>query len=307
MKLFIYLKNPIKTFDMQAYIHEMVLKQFPTLEVESFERFSDLVERIHEPNIIVTWVFKKELYAKATNLKEIYTPAAGNDWVADDPSRNVDVTYGTFHGSMMAESLVGNILYHSHRTPLMVTRQKEHHWDRAAQSGITLLKDQTILIIGYGNIGRACAQLLIPFGCHVIGMKRSISSSIDEFGVECTTPEHMESALERADHVVLILPSGHATDGMFKQEYFTFMKKSAFIHNIGRGNAITTESLIWALENEVIAGAAIDVFEVEPLPKESPLWDLKNLFITPHSACVFENYKSEFFYELRDALSERLD
>ncbi len=292
---------------MQDYINEMMLKHFGNFDIETFDRFSELVERIDEPEIIVTWVFKKELYAQAKNLRELYTPAAGNDWVPDDPDHRVDVVYGTFHGSMMAESLIGNILYFSHHTPTMIQKQNEHHWDRTAQEGIRLLKDQTVLIIGYGNIGRTCAKLLIPFGCHIIGLKRSVSASIDEYGVECITNENIHKALERSDHVVLILPSGAGTDHFFSKEYFTFMKSTAYLHNIGRGNAIKTDDVIWALTNNIIAGAALDVFEEEPLPKESPLWDTPNLFITPHSACVFENYKSEFFNELYQALKEHLN
>ncbi|MDA3851759.1 MAG: D-2-hydroxyacid dehydrogenase [Spirochaetaceae bacterium] len=307
MKIFIYLKNEIEAFDMTSYINQKISKNFPQIEIESFEDFSELAARITEPDILLTWSFKEELYSQATNLKYIFTPAAGWDWVPPDPQGKVEVVYGKFHGPIMAESLLGNVLHFSQKKHLLNQRQMQHKWDKNLQSETRLLKDQTILIIGYGSIGRACAKLFKLFGCRVIGLKRSVSKPIDKEGVELITQDCIEEALGVSDHVILILPSDKSTDGYFVTEYFRLMKKTAYLYNLGRGNTIATEELIKALENEEISGAALDVFEEEPLPKSSPLWDTRNLIVSPHSVCICQNYRSSYFMELESTLREVIE
>lgn len=298
VKIFVYLYSDIDAFNITDYISFMIHKRFPSAQVVEFDSFSKMAERIEEPEIIVTWLFSKELYSKASNLKYIFTPAAGKDWVPDDPNGVVQIQFGSFHGPIIAESLLGTILQFNQMKHLMQLEQQKKEWNRNLQSHTKMLKNQTIFIIGYGKIGKECARLFTLLGAQVIGLKRTIDSEWDELGVRCITEDSIALSLKSADHVVLILPSGDSTDNFFKKDYFKTMKKSAFLYNIGRGNSIKNENLIWALENHVISGAAIDVFEEEPLSKDSPLWEVPNLIITPHSICICQNYKSEYFIEL---------
>ena len=116
------------------------------------------------------------------------------------------------------------------------------------------------------------------------------------------TFDRLEEELPCADHVVLLLPGGRATDGIFTERHFNAMKPGAFLYNLGRGNCYREEDLITALKNGTIAGAGLDVFAEEPLPADSPLWEQPNVLITPHSSAISREYIDLFIREWLETL-----
>lgn len=139
----------------------------------------------------------------------------------------------------------------------------------------------TVVVAGLGNIGLSYARKMKALGSYIIGIKRH-ASEVPEGVDEVCTMDQLDECLKRADVVAAVLPGTPETEHLFGKEQFEFMKNSAFFVNAGRGTSVDTEALCDALEAGELAGAMLDVTEVEPLPADSRLWQTKNLFITPH-------------------------
>jgi len=157
-------------------------------------------------------------------------------------------------------------------------RAWRYHEDRFTA---TVLTGATVLLLGYGAIGRRLAQLLAPFGGRVIAYRRSPRG--DE-GVETVTDAGLVAALAAADHVVSILPDSPATREFMNAARFAQMKRGARFYNVGRGTTVDQDALIAALESGHLAGACLDVMEPEPLPPDHPLWRAPNCYLTCHIA-----------------------
>jgi D-2-hydroxyacid dehydrogenase (NADP+) len=251
-----------------------------------------------QADYILTWKFEAHWYAKCDHLKAIITPAAGRDWVATDPSGRVTVSHGTFHGPILGESLLSAVLFMNHRMPAMIRNFQSRAWERDLQSDCRLLSEQTVLIVGLGNIGQHCARMLKPLASRIIGVRRTVATA-NEF--ECVQVEQLPDVLPLADHVVLLLPGGNATDRFLNSERLALMKPGSYVYNFGRGNAIVVADLVPALAR--LGGAFLDVTETEPLPADSPLWQQDNVFITPHSSCMYQDYAARFIAQVAELLS----
>ncbi len=162
--------------------------------------------------------------------------------------------------------------------------QREHAWRDAGP--VTSLSEATVLVVGLGDIGLSYARMVKAMGARVIGVKRRMSACPPEGDALCLT-EKLDEVLPEADVIFSILPGTADTFHFYTPERFARMKNSAIFVNCGRGGAVASEVLEQALREGQIAAAAIDVAEVEPLPADSPLWDLENLILTPHVAGNF--------------------
>ncbi len=156
-------------------------------------------------------------------------------------------------------------------------------------SGLKLeIHNKTIGLIGAGAIGKETARIAKAFGMKVIGVRHS--GKPEEYFDEMFTSGQLNDVLPQCDYVVVTLPLTQETRQLFGAKQFTLMKDSAFFINIGRGEIVKERDLIDALQNGVIAGAGLDVFEKEPLSEDSPLWELDNVIVTPHTAGSTEYY-----------------
>ena len=176
-------------------------------------------------------------------------------------------------------------------------QQLRQEWRPAPlDTGVVHLPEATMLIIGVGGIGAETARLAAAFGMHVIGVdarRRDTPPGLAELH-EATA---LDSLLPRADFVVLTVPHTPATESMMNRTRFQRMKRGAFFINIGRGMTTRLDDLVAALDAGEIAGAALDVFEHEPLPVNHPLWTLPGVLITPHTA-GFGPYLDERRYQI---------
>jgi phosphoglycerate dehydrogenase-like enzyme len=159
-------------------------------------------------------------------------------------------------------------------------------------NGIRLLRGTTALVVGAGSIGTEIGRLLRAAGLRVRGVARTPRPPDETFDAIAGRQE-LRAELARADHVVDVLPITAETRGMFDAAAFAAMKPSAIFVNIGRGATVNEAALIEALQTGVIAGAALDVFEVEPLPAGSPLWRMQNVLVSPHRAGDHEGWQSD--------------
>ena len=163
-------------------------------------------------------------------------------------------------------------------------RQARHEYKREPlDTGTVYLPASTALILGVGGIGAEAAKYLSQLGVKVIGVDARREDT-PEGVAELHRPDELDDLLPLADFVILTIPHTPETEGLFDDDRFAKMKRSGFFINIGRGMTTKLDALDRALRSGTIAGAAIDVFEIEPLPADHPLWDAPNFLMTPHSA-----------------------
>jgi phosphoglycerate dehydrogenase-like enzyme len=296
--LLIHLQNKVDAFSFKPRHMDLIRSQLPDVRITVADGNSDFLDKLPEADCVLAWVFKPEWYERAPRLKALFTPAAGHDWVAADPSGRVKTFYGSFHGRIMRESLLSMMLYFNRQIGKSLADQRNKVWGRLDYSESTALFSQRVLIIGFGALGRSMAELLSAFGARITAVKRNTGGFS---GNPCLdrviSYDHLEEELPEADHVVLVLPGGSETDGIFTTRHFHALKPGAFLYNLGRGNCYREEELLAALRDGRLAGAGLDVFAAEPLPPDSPLWEQPNVLITPHSSAISREYIDLFIQE----------
>lgn len=167
--------------------------------------------------------------------------------------------------------------------PYYLEAQRQRRWaPEARQSPYLDLADSTALVAGVGGIGHEAARLCAAFGMRVIGVDPRWEYDVPL--VEKHPPAALDALLPVADFVIVALPHTPETEGMWDARRFRLMKKTAYFINVGRGLTTRLDDLVEALEKGEIAGCGLDVFEVEPLPSNHPLWHLPNVLLTPHIA-----------------------
>ena len=225
----------------------------------------------------------------APRLRWIQSSSSGvGDWIRRlklDETPIVVTNAAGMHARPLAEYAVFAMLYFARQWPRMVAEQRAHHWERCA---IETLEHKTLGIIGLGHVGRMVAQLARPFGMRVIGIRRGAAGAdVDTvFG-----PDQLAAVLRHSDYVVLCVPSTSETVGMIGAQELACLKPTAVLINIARGTIVDEAALIDSLQAGRLGGAALDVVSREPLPADSPLWDMPNVLVTPHSmsTAVTEN------------------
>jgi phosphoglycerate dehydrogenase-like enzyme len=190
------------------------------------------------------------------------------------------------HPNPISETVLAMMLGLTRKIHLSVRNQLLHKWESVGELGE--IHGKTIGIIGAGAIGMEIAKLSKVFGMKVIGVKKTLSESV--YVDHMVTLEQLDEVLTESDFVVVTLPLTHETNHVMGRDQFAKMKPSAYYFNIGRGGTTDTEALIEALQSGTIAGAGLDVFEIEPLPEDNPLWDMDNVILTPHNSGSTEYY-----------------
>jgi phosphoglycerate dehydrogenase-like enzyme len=296
-RVVIYLEHDVDAFRMDEVDIATLAARAPEREFLRVRSEREFFDALADASVAVAWDFRAEWYALAPRLELVATPSAGRERVHADPSGRARVAYGTFHGAIMAESLLAMVLFMHRKLGHAEQARREHAWDRSAYVTTRPLSGQIALILGYGHIGAEVARVLSAVGVRVRGLRRDPTRA--PAGAEHVYAlSELHAALAEADHAVCILPGGQSTTHLIDAAALARMKPSAYLYNLGRGNAVDEVALRDALTNGCIAGAFLDVFEEEPLPEASPLWDTPNLYITPHASAIRSDYLSSYFVEL---------
>lgn len=190
------------------------------------------------------------------------------------------------HAYPISETIIGLMLGLTRKIHTYVKNQQEKKWHHAHMN--LEMHGKTIGIIGVGEIGKETAKIAKAFGMRVLGVRNSgkETDNVDSM----FTPEELHHVLPECDYVVITLPLTPLTHQMFGEKEFRLMKESSFIINIGRGEIVKEDELVEALQTGEIAGAGLDVFVKEPLEETSPLWEMENVIITPHTSGSTEHY-----------------
>lgn len=227
---------------------------------------------------------KPAFLAEATQLKWLHTSFAGVDSLLKPEVKFPKDVYltnsaGTY-GIAISEYLLTITLMLKRRNLEYAKLQFQNKWQPLGDVGA--IYGSKVCVVGLGDIGENYAKRCQALGATVVGVVRTRRNELPKAVDQLFTIDQLDEAIKDADIVALCLPGTHETAGLFDEFRLSKMKKGALILNIGRGSAIDTQALIAALESGHIGGAGLDVTEPEPLPADSPLWQMDNVIITPH-------------------------
>ncbi len=183
----------------------------------------------------------------------------------------------------IAAHIMAYVLAFARGLHIYLPRQMRQEWSPALESSVVHLPEASALIIGVGGIGAETARLCTAFGMRVLGIDAR-RADLPEGVAELYPPAELDRLLPLADFVIMTVPHTPQTEGMMNAARFKRMQRSAFLINIGRGMTVRLDDLVVALRHGEIAGAGLDVYEIEPLPAEHPLWTAPNVLLTPHTA-----------------------
>ena len=273
----------ILVVDVHAEIYRDALQaEFPQLQFTLFHGAAEVTGDLSDIDAMLMFgiELRDHMLVGAPQLQWIQSLATGVDHFLRCPSLKPEVliTSGRgIHGPPMREQVV----YMMMAVNRDATRQVEDHQHRIwARRLWRTLHGKTAAIVGTGIVGAAIGELLKAFGMHVVGISRTprLENGFDEI----MPVDRLLDAAARADYLINVLPAAPYNFTLFDGAVFAAMKPSAYYISAGRGQTVDETALIAALREGRIAGAALDVFQTEPLPPDSPLWNLPNVFITPH-------------------------
>lgn len=229
-----------------------------------------------------------------TNLKLVQLTSAGTDRVPVDYIKSHNITLCNAKGVYsipMAEWVLLNTLAIYKNAKFFYKNQNSKIWEK--QRVLPELSNKTVCIVGTGSVGMECAKRFYAFNTKIIGVDiiEPETNMIDTF----YHISDLNRALENSDVIVLTLPLTPNTRGLFNKETFRYVKQNAVLINVSRGGIICEADLVEALNGRLFSGVALDVFETEPLPKTSPLWNFKNVYLSPHNSFVSENNNKRLF------------
>jgi phosphoglycerate dehydrogenase-like enzyme len=240
------------------------------------------------------------LLAEAKRLRWLQCTNAGVDFLIPlrEALAEVAVTNARgIHGDVMADYAMGTIIMHVWDMAGLLRDQAQRRWQ---PKFVPALAGKTMLVVGLGAIGEVVARRAKAAGMQVIGVKRTGSPEPNPDADEVHGVDRLMALLPRADFVVLVVPSTPQTQAMIGRRELAAMKSGAFLVNMARGNIVEEKALVEALATRQIGGAALDVFEQEPLPKDHPFWSMPNVLVTPHIAgnpICYNGLVSEIFFD----------
>ena len=299
----IFQESTVPCFCMKARHVARLRAACPAAKVTWCRTKASFLRALPKAQVAVTWAFRQEWFARAPQLRCILSSAAGRDFFPLTPPPQVAVRHGSFHGPLMAETVLGLMLGFNRGLFEAYGRQlKGELWPREAVYDARLLRGSHAVIVGFGHIGTAIGRLLKPFGVRVTGVRRTPQKRLPTgFGKEdeVVTADKLEALLPQADHLILVLPSDTGTDRILDAKRLARLPRHAVVYNVGRGNCVDEVALAAALKRGALRGACLDVFEKEPLTEESPLApNLPGLVRLPHSSAFAEEYMDRFLDEV---------
>jgi D-2-hydroxyacid dehydrogenase (NADP+) len=278
--------------DVHAEMYRDALRaEFPTLEFSLFHKAAEVGRELSDIDVVIMFGIELRdfMLSGAPKLKWIQSLATGVDHFLRSPSLKPEVliTSGRgIHGPPMREQVIYMMMGVSRDVVRLAGDQKAHFWERRLWS---TLHGKTAVIAGTGVVGSAIGEALKALGMHVIGVSRSPRK---EAGFdEMIATEKLADAAARADFLINMLPASSGNLDIFNAKIFGAMKPTAYYISAGRGQTVDEDALLSALRERKIAGAALEVFKTEPLPKDNPFWDIPNVFITPHIGGYIVEYE----------------
>ncbi len=281
----------ISAFNSEKY-QTAIAKLFPELEL-STSKGRDTHDRLYDCDILIGFGpgLNDEIFERNKKLKFVQSLGTGVDGIADRPGLNKSVPVASMrgmHGPQMSELAFMVMLSLNRNFPKTIENQKNHVWDRWEPR---VLYKKTVGLLGVGMIAEDMAKRCKAFDMKVVGISNS-SRAVENVD-EMRGRDNLAKAVEDLDYLIVLAPMTPENKNLIDAKILAAMKPSAYLVNIARGGILDDAAIMEALKSGSLAGAALDVFEQEPLPSDSPFWDVPNLIITPHNAGMSETYAEQ--------------
>jgi phosphoglycerate dehydrogenase-like enzyme len=294
MKLLICVHHPFDQWNAPAWFATQLQAEFPKINVVHLPDYSRVDQEIVDAEIVVAWSIRPEQFSSAKKLGWIHSPAAAVHQLMFPQLVASDIVLTNareVHGPVVAEHVIALIFALAKKIPGSVRLQEKHIW------GQQILWDElprihevagaTLGIVGLGSIGRAVAKSAKALGMRVVAVREHPEKGSEGADI-VLGPSQVDDVFRQSHYVVLAAPVTAATKAIANAERLALMRPDACLINVGRGPLVDETALAAVLREKKIGGAALDVFPKEPLAADSPLWDVPNLLITPHTAALTE-------------------
>ena len=291
MKVLLVVHHRFDLWKLPAWFGQRLAQQYPDLQSVQRDSYEGIETHLRDAEAVFTISLRPDQFAAARTLRWIHTPSAAvhqmlfpeliDSSVILTNSREV-------HGPVVAEHVVALMFALAKKIPQSVLLQEKCIWGQETiwneGQHPQEIAGATLCLIGVGSIGGRVARIAASLGMRVIAVREHPEKGTPD-GVEQVFPlTELDQLLGQSDFVVLAAPLLAATERLINADRLAHMKASGYLINVGRGPQVDQLALVEALRTRQIAGAALDVFDREPLPADSPLWNLDNLLITPHTA-----------------------
>ncbi len=314
-KLLIFVHHPFDQWNAPAWVPQRLRQEFPQLNVVHLPDYKRVDDEIVDAEIAIAWSVRPEQIAAAKKLRWIHSPAAAvhqlifPELVASDI---VLTNAREVHGPVVAEHVIALIFALAKKIPGSVLLQQKHIWGQQIlwdeQPRVREVAGATVGLVGVGSIGRAVVKSAKALGMRVIAVREHREKGSE--GADAVfAPAQIDEIFRQADYIVLAAPVTASTKAIANAQRLALMKPNACLINVGRGPLVDEPALVNALREKKIGGAALDVFPKEPLAADSPLWDVPDLLITPHTAALtdklWERHYTLFSENLRRYLNHQ--
>jgi phosphoglycerate dehydrogenase-like enzyme len=296
MKLLIVVHHRFDLWNVPGWFPVKLQSEFPQIEILHKPNYDDVEECLRDSEIIFSFSLRPEQFRLAQNLRWVHAPTAAVHQLLFPElvkSQVILTNAHEVHGPVVAEHVIALIFALAKKIPQAALLQQKRTWGQDAiwNDGPRPreIAGATLGLIGLGSIGRNVARMASALGMRVIAVREHPEKEKPNGVAAVYDPAQINDVLPQSDYVVVAAPLTEATRGLINANRLAAMRQDAYLINVGRGPQVDEAALADALCNRRIAGAALDVFEQEPLPPESPLWPLENLLITPHTAGLTEN------------------
>jgi phosphoglycerate dehydrogenase-like enzyme len=309
VRVVIHMDWPVKAWCIPTEQVDALRRRFPDVEFVHAATKDAAAVALRDADVAFCPFLTADWVNAAPNLRWVHSSAAAVEGLLPLPllhRRDIPVTNSRgIQAVAMAENVIGGLLVLVRKFNRMLEAQREHKW---IQNDIVhdwpgLLHGKRMTIVGLGTIGIEVARRAHAFGMKVTGIRRRVDQPRPEFVDDVRSPSQLASILPDTDVLVLSAPGVASTKGMIGRAQIAMLPRGALVANVARAQVIDEQAMIEALRSGALGGAVLDVFEKEPLDPASPLWDLPNVVITPHSSGL----RAEHWDEVVKMFAENLE
>jgi D-2-hydroxyacid dehydrogenase (NADP+) len=309
MKILVSIQQPVTQWQIPAEGVETLRKRFPHIQFIHAQSAEERAAALPECDAAFTWILKNHEFDRASKLRWVHTPAVAVETLCLPELFARDIAVSNTRGVQavpVAEHVMAVTLALAKQIPFVIESQQQARWAQNEFAGERLpwlLKGRTLGLIGVGTIGSQIAKRAAAFGMRVIALRRRPAYGTIGHVDRVYGKEDLDDFLGQVHVLVICAPLTPETHSMMGAAQFALLPKGAVVINVGRAKIIDTGALIAALESRHLAGASLDVFPQEPLPRDHPLWTTPNMILTPHTS----GFRKGHWDEVIDLFGDNLD